>query len=104
MDGEAIITIAAAVVALTQLVKWGGIPDKLGPVSVMVLSVIGVALWGWSVGTFERARAFEYFVGWINVMLNAAGVFGFTRAAGEAVSRMSPPPGGGAGSNSTIKP
>lgn len=103
MDGQAIITIAAAVVALTQLVKWGGIPDKYGPVAVMLLSIIGVALWGWSVGTFERAKAFEYFVGWINVTMSAAGVFGFTRAAGEAVSSMSPPPHSGAGSSPTVK-
>ena len=104
MDGEAIISIAAAVVALTQLIKWGGVPDKLGPVAVMVLSVVGVVLWGWSVGTFERTQAFTYFAGWIAVTTSAAGVFGFTRAGGEAVSKMKAPPIGGAGSNPTIKP
>lgn len=104
MDGQATLTIAAAVVALTQFVKWAGVPDKWGPISVMLVSLLGVALWGWSVGIVERAQAFEYFVGWINVTLAAAGVFGFTRAGGEAVSRMTPPPGSGAGSSPTIKP
>src|SRR5688572_19603920 len=104
MDGEAIISISAAVVALTQLVKWTGIPDKLGPIAVMVLSLIGVAMWAWSVGTFEQTQAFEYFAGWIAVTTSAAGIFGFTRAGGEAVSRMTPPPSSGAGSSPTLKP
>jgi hypothetical protein len=37
MDGQAILTVSAAVVALTQIVKWGGIPDKWGPVAVILL-------------------------------------------------------------------
>lgn len=104
MDGEAIIAVSAAVVACVQLSKWTGVPDKWGPVAVMLFSIMGVALWGWSVGSFARAAAFAYFVGCVNVMLSAAGVFGFTRAGGEAVSRMTTPPAGGAGSNPTLKP
>ena len=104
MDGQAIISVAAAVVALTQLVKWGGLPDKWGPMSVMVLSLIGVLLWSWSVGTFERTQTFEYFAGWIAITTSAAGVFGFTRAGGEAVSKMRVPPHEGAGSSPTLKP
>lgn len=105
MNGEAIISISAAVVALVQLIKWAGvIKDAYGPIAVLVLSLMGVAFWGWSVGDFARAQAFGYFAGWIAVSMSAAGVFGFTRASGEAVSRMTAPPTGGAGSSPTDKP
>jgi O-antigen/teichoic acid export membrane protein len=103
MDGQAILTVSAAVVALTQIVKWGGIPDKWGPIAVILLSALGVAFWGYSEGTFERTKAFAYFAGGIAVATSAAGVFGFTRAATSAVVSAMPPPGGGAGSSPTVK-
>jgi hypothetical protein len=103
MNGEAIISISAAVVALTQLFKWAKLPDSYGPIAVMVLSLLGVAFWGWSVGTFARQEAFTYFAGWIAVATSAAGVFGFTRAGAGAVTNMTAPPASGAGSNPTIK-
>lgn len=86
MDGQAILTVAAAVVGLTQIIKWGGLPDRWGPIAVLLLAVIGVAFWGYSAGTFERAKAFEYFAGWIAVATSAAGVFGFTRSIPAAVT------------------
>jgi hypothetical protein len=104
MDGQATISVSAAVVALVQLSKWAGLPDGKGPLAVMVLSLLGVAFWGWSVGSFEQTKAFEYFAGWINVALASAGVFGFTRAATSAVTSAKAPPGGGAGSSPTEKP
>jgi hypothetical protein len=102
MDGQAIITVSAAVVALTQLAKWGFVPDKYGPLSVIVLSASGVAFWGWSTGDFSRASSFMYFAGFIAVATSAAGVFGFTRAASEAVTKATAPPSGGAGGNPTV--
>jgi len=104
MNGEAIVSVSAAVVALTQLVKWAGLPDRVGPLSVLVLSLAGVMFWGWTQGDITRASAFGYFAGWIAVSTSAAGVFGFTRASGEAVTRMSAPPTGGAGGSPTVKP
>jgi hypothetical protein len=104
MNAEAMASVSAAVVALTQLVKWAGLPDKYGPLSVLLLALLGVGFWGWSEGDFTRAESFGYFAAWIVVATSAAGVFGFTRAGGEAVSRMTSPPAGGAGSNPTIKP
>jgi hypothetical protein len=104
MNGQAIITVSAAVVALVQLVKWAGIRDAYGPIAVLLLSLFGVAFWGWSTGDVTRASSFGYFAGWIAVSTSAAGVFGFTRASGEAVSRLKPPALGGAGSSPTIKP
>lgn len=104
MNGEAIISISAAVVALTQLVKWAGLKDSYGPFAVLALSVLGTAFWGWSVGDFARATSFTYFSGWIAVATSAAGVFGFTRASATAVSNMKNPPPGGAGSSTTENP
>ena|SRR5688500_9502745 len=101
MDGEAIVAVSAAVVALVQLLKWAVIPDRYGPVSVLGLALVGVAFWAWAEGSFERTQAFEYFAGWIAVATSAAGVFGFTRAAAESVVRAMPPPGGAAGSSPT---
>jgi hypothetical protein len=103
MNGEAIVSVSAAVVALTQIVKWAGLRDNHGPLVVMILSFMGTAFWGWSVGDFSRTAAFGYFAGWIAVMTSAAGVYGFTRAGGEAISRMTAPPITGAGSETTVK-
>lgn len=103
MNGQAVITVSAAVVALTQLAKWAGLPDKIGPLAVLVLSLLGVAFWGWSTGDVTRASSFGYFAGWIAVSTSAAGVFGFTRASGDAVAKMTAPPAGAA-QNPTVKP
>lgn len=98
------IAISAAVVALVQLVKWSGLPDSYGPIAVMVFSLLGVALWGYSEGRpFAGPMIWQYFTGWINVALSAAGIFGFTRASASTVTRMSPPPADGAGSHVTFK-
>jgi hypothetical protein len=105
VNGEAIVTVSAAVVALTQLVKWAGIPDRFGPLIVMLLGVIGVAVWTWSQAIPPedlRGAAFGLFAGWIAVATSAAGVFGFTRAAAGAVTSMTPPPSSGAGSERTV--
>lgn len=104
MDGQAIITVSAAVVALVQLVKWAGLRDTWGPIAVLALSLFGVVFWGYSAGTYERAHAFDYFAAWIAVSTSAAGVFGFTRAANTAVTAAKAPPDGGAGSSITEKP
>lgn len=86
MNGEAIITVSASVVALTSLVKWAGLRDSFGPLVVLALSAVGVVVWGWSEGTFARAQTFQYFAGWVAVATSAAGVFGFTRSLPAAVT------------------
>lgn len=89
MDGESIMSISAAVVALTQLAKWAGTRDGYGPAIVLLLSTLGVVMWGYSEGTYERAKTFEYFVGWIAVATSSAGIFGFTRSTGDNLTRFS---------------
>lgn len=104
MNAQDIITISAAVVALTQLVKWAGVPDKIGPIAVLALALVGIIVWGVSADiAFQRNQLFGYFAGWVAVATSAAGVFGFTRAGAEQLTRATPPPGGGAGSSPTIK-
>jgi hypothetical protein len=103
MDAAAIIAVSAAVVALVQLAKWGFLKDSQGPLGVMVLSVVGVGIWAWSKGDFHRATAFDYFAGFIAVALNAAGIYGFTRAAASGATNIIQPPTTGAGSSPTVK-
>lgn len=102
LNGQAIITISAAVVALTQLVKWLGIQDQLGAIAVLVLSAVGVGLWVFSQNAYSQSAVFDIFAGWIAVSTSAAGVFGFTRAASSAVTSAKSPPGGGAGTSPTV--
>jgi hypothetical protein len=104
VDPQASITISAAVVTLTSLVKWGGLPDKLGPLAVLVLSAMGCVIWSYSQEVpFARTQSFAYFATWATVATSAAGIFGFTRASGAAVSELRRPPEG-AGQNPTEKP
>lgn len=102
MTPETIATISISVVSLTQLVKWAGLRDHYGPIVVLLLSAFGIVFWGWSQNDMTRATAFAYFAGWVVVATSAAGIYGFTRASADAVSRMTTPPGG-AGAEPTVK-
>lgn len=90
MDPTAIAAVAAAVVALVQILKWAAwFPNSLAPLVVIITSTIGVGLWVWSnqgeIG-FYREHAFAYFSAVVIVATSAAGVFGFAKAAnGEAL-------------------
>jgi hypothetical protein len=96
MDAQAMAAVSAAVVALTQLLKWMGINEQRAPLVVMGVSAMGVLLWGFSVGSFVRAQLFDYFSAWVMVSLAAAGVYGFTRSMPSAVgATKEPPPGAG---------
>lgn len=98
MSAEAIITVSATVVVLTQMCKWGRIvQDSQGPYAVLVLALLGVVLWGVSNETaFARALIWPYFAGWVAVATSAAGVFGFTRAMSDSVTATKTPPVGAA--------
>lgn len=103
MTAEAIVTVSAAVVACTQLLKWSGVPDRLGPLVVLVLAGLGVGVWVYSQGVFARAEVFALFAGWIAVATSAAGVYGYSRASASALTKLTPPPAGGAGGSSTVQ-
>lgn len=101
MSGQASLTVAAAVVMLTQLIKWTkAVDDRRGPILVVGLSLIGVGFWGWATGDFSRATSFGYFAGWISVTTSAAGVYGFTRSGADAITSTTTPPSG-AGASKT---
>lgn len=106
MEADAIAVISAAVVTLTQLVKWVGLPDKFGALAVLILSAVGAGLWAWSQLPPDidwRATAWPLFAGWIVIATSAAGVFGFSRAvSATGVTKGSAPPTG-AGQHTTVK-
>lgn len=106
LNAEAIVVISGAVVALTQLAKWSGLPDKRGPVAVILLSLAGVVLYQFSYAPegriFTRLDAFPVFSAWVAVALGAAGTFGFTRSLPDAVTATKNPPPG-AGASPTVK-
>lgn len=82
MDSQAILAVSAAVVGLTQLIKWMGVPQSFRPALVLVISAFGVALWAYTQPEMiTRTELWSYFSGWIAVSTSAAGVFGFTQAA-----------------------
>ena len=96
MPSETVIAVAGSVTALTQLFKFWGVPDKYGPYVVLGLSLLGVIIWAASQpDPFSRLHLWQYFAAVVNVMISAAGVYGFARAteARQVTSaRRAPPP------------
>ena len=90
MDSQAIMTVSAATLALVQLLKRAGLPDRLGAVAVLVLAALGVALWAVSRGGMDLHDAWDLFSSWIAVATSAAGTFGLARALPGAVSALRP--------------
>lgn len=92
MNSEDIAIVAAAVVALTQLLKWIGLvrsDSALAPLAVLVLAALGVVLWGVSNEVeLTRRMIWPYFSAWIVVGTSAAGVYGFTRESPAAVTSL----------------
>jgi multisubunit Na+/H+ antiporter MnhB subunit len=97
----AVVTASTITVFLTQFVKWTGLPDRRGPIAVFAISLIFTALLAWSQGNFGRQTVLDYAAVFANILLGAAGVYGFTRAAPEAVSSFTKPPNQGAGNSPT---
>jgi hypothetical protein len=87
MTPEAIVTIGAAVVALTTLIKLSAFPtDKRWVVIaiVFVLSGLGCAIWGFSKEVvLTRELLWPYFAAWISVATASAGVFGLAQKEPE---------------------
>jgi hypothetical protein len=81
MQGVPILTVSTIVIALAQLVRWAGLPDRWAPLTVAVLAAVGVGLWAVAAGPGTPGAAFDYFAAWVTVTTSAAGVFGFTRAS-----------------------
>jgi hypothetical protein len=78
VNAEAIAAVSVAVTTMTQLVKWAGLPKNLAPLVVFVFSILGTALWAYSVGDFSRTTMFGYFAGALTVAMTAVGIYGFT--------------------------
>ena len=81
MPSETVIAVAGSVTALAQLFKFWGVPDRYGPYVVLGLSLLGVIIWAASQPEpFSRLQLWQYFAAVVNVMISAAGVYGFARA------------------------
>ena len=81
MPSETVIAVAGSVTALTQLFKFWGVPDRYGPYVVLSLSLLGVLVWAASQpDPLSRLHLWQYFAAVVNVMVAAAGVYGFARA------------------------
>jgi hypothetical protein len=90
MDSQAIMTVGAATLALVQLLKRAGLPDRLGAVAVLALAALGVALWAISRGGLGLHDVWDLFAGWIAVATSAAGTFGLARALPGALDALRP--------------
>jgi hypothetical protein len=101
MDATAIATVTIPTVAFTQIIKWAGLPDRRGPLVVIILSSLFTLFWGWSTNSLSRVSAFSFVSGAVIVMMSAAGVFGFTRSMPEAVTSTTNPPSGAGASPTT---
>lgn len=88
MDAEAIIVVSGSIVALIQILKAAGLTGRWALVAAALLSIAGVGLWGYSVGTFERTQTFQYFAGFVAVLTSAAGAFGIINGGAEAITAM----------------
>jgi hypothetical protein len=86
MNAQAIMTVAGAVVILTQIIKGMGLPNQRAPIVVLGLSALGVVFWGISAGNFDKSQLFGYFAGWISVAFSAAGVWGYVRSTPAALT------------------
>ena len=71
-------------------------PDRFGPVAVLVLAAVGTGLWAFTAGNFGRDTAFDYFAGWVAVAMTAAGIYGFSRSLPSSLTAKSSPPEGAA--------
>lgn len=102
MDAQAIAAVTIPTVGITQIIKWAGLPDRYGAIVVPIVAAIWVAAWVYSSAAYNRAALFDILAGWVVVTAAAAGVFGYTRAASDAVTATSSPPPGAA-QNPTAK-
>lgn len=104
MKAEDIAAVLAAVVMLTQVLKWMRVvDDSHGPWVVLLLSAASVGLYRWSqiLEPFMRQDAWALVTAWIDVAAGSAGVFGYTRALSTAVTATKEPPAG-AGQNPVV--
>lgn len=88
MDAKAVIAVSGAIVMLIQILKATGLTGRWALVAAALLSIAGVAIWGYSLGTYSRPQTWDYFAGWIAVFTSAAGAFGIVNGGAEAVTAI----------------
>lgn len=101
MTPQEALGVSALVTALTQVAKWSGVPDRYGPVVVLLISALATALWAWDASIPFRGNGFILVSNAAQIALQAAGIFGFTRASASAVIALTSPPAGAGGDATT---
>lgn len=88
MDTTSSMQIAGAVVVLTQIAKSFGVKGVGALFVAIVLSMVAMAVWGYSHNDFTRENSWDYFVAFGSVLTSAVGVFGLINAAPENVAQL----------------
>lgn len=94
IDSEALVTISAAVVALTQLLKVLRLPKTWGVPMVFGVSALGVLLYAYSQvpEPWNRHFVWSAFSAWVVVTTSASGAYGLVKdtAGLPALARLLP--------------
>ena len=88
MTAQDALAVAAPIVLIAQIFK-PFIGGKWSLLFVLLLSVLGVALWVYSSGGYERALLWSYFAAFATVLTSAAGIFNIVNKAPEVVTDVS---------------
>lgn len=88
MTAQDALAVSAPIVLIAQIFK-PFITGKWALVFVMFLSILGVSLWVYSSGGYERALIWSYFAAWATVLTSAAGIFNIVNKAPELVTDVS---------------
>lgn len=88
MDDQAVLMIGAIAVPVVQFLKWAGLDAKIGAfVPPLVVVVVSLALsLAYAYDTPEPETIFGFITTVVTVATVAAGIFGFTRSAGEQIT------------------
>jgi hypothetical protein len=88
-----IVAISAAVTTFVQFLKWAGLGGRFAPIACLLTAALAVSLYALSTGVaFSTTQLWTYFTATGAVALSAAGIFGFTKAAGEGIANAAGPP------------
>lgn len=73
-----LMAIAPAVIALTQIAKWCGLPKRWAPLAVLLFAAVICAVWAYSesVGNWQ-GLLYQYVAATLGATILALGLYGF---------------------------
>lgn len=75
MHGDAIAAIGLVTGTLAKILYGMGFTGRWASLASVVISVVAVAIWGYSANDFARETTWNYFSGWVATLGVAAGSF-----------------------------